>query len=137
MLDEFVATGSLERLLLGELLNDVAAPDGCAVLGNDVGEYFPHLLLALLSLELHLPMAVGCAVLGDDILVEFENQSLALAMTRHGMGDEKDVAVLLDLEHVAALLVEHGADVSLHHLVVAALVLVHDHCSCWRGWPVG
>ena len=73
LLDEFVATGSLERMLLGELLNDVASLDGRAVLGNDGGEDFPCLLLALFFFELQLTMAVGRPVPWDGILVEFEH----------------------------------------------------------------
>ena len=81
----------------------------------------------LLALYLDLQLSVGDGVHGNGIGVEFEAQARALAVPGIGMSHLKDGAMLLDIEHVAALLAEHGSDVPLHVLVFHPLVLVHDH----------
>ena len=88
---------------------------------------FMQLGLVLLCLLFQLQLAVNRSVHGHGIVIELEADITAVAVAAEAVLHLKHGIVLLDVEHVAALLIKQGAQVALHVLVHAALVLMHDH----------
>ena len=127
LLENLIGFGRFDAQALDQAIDDGFPQHGCSVGREKVGKLVPDVAQFLPVLDVELQLSVGCRIDGNGFLVELENDIVTLAMTAHAVAGDEQGAMLLDVEDVTGLLVQHGADVAFHRLVLLALVLVHDH----------